>query len=246
VRRWPRRKSINCLRQTSSVPQVSCDQRRVARILIVDSHPIVRAGLRQIIARDDDLLVCAETDSVRGARIAIDETHPHVIVADISLNQGDGIELVREVRARHPELPILVLSNHDEAIYAERLLSVGASGYMTKQASSEQILYSLRRVLDGGICVSEAVAGNMIRRASTGSIHRSPDPIDRLSDRERQVLQLFGRGLSTRETANSLNLKVKTIESHRQRIKGKLNLRSGAQLVQFAVNWIVAEQADAS
>jgi DNA-binding NarL/FixJ family response regulator len=222
------------------VPQVSCAERRAARILIVDSHPIVRAGLRQIIAREDDLLVCAETDTVWGARIAINETHPNLVIADISLNQGDGIELVREVRALHPQLPILVLSNHDEAIYAERLLSVGASGYMTKQASSEQILYSLRRVLDGGICVSETVAGNMIRRASGGSICRWSDPIDRLSSRERQVLHLFGKGLSTRETANSLNLKVKTIESHRQRIKGKLNLRSSAQLVQFAVNWITA------
>ena len=222
------------------MPQVSCAERRAARILIVDSHPIVRAGLRQIIAREDDLLVCAETDTVWGARIAINETHPNLVIADISLNQGDGIELVREVRALHPQLPILVLSNHDEAIYAERLLSVGASGYMTKQASSEQILYSLRRVLDGGICVSEAVAGNMIRRASGGSICRWSDPIDRLSSRERQVLHLFGKGLSTRETANSLNLKVKTIESHRQRIKGKLNLRSSAQLVQFAVNWITA------
>jgi DNA-binding NarL/FixJ family response regulator len=222
------------------VLQVSCVERRTARILIVDSHPIVREGLRQIIACEDDLLVCAETDSVSGARLAINETHPNVVIADISLNQGDGIELVREVRAHHPKLPILVLSNHDEAIYAERLLSVGASGYMTKQATSEQILYSLRRVLDGGICVSETVAGNMIRRASAGSIYRLPDPIDRLSDRERQVLHLFGKGLSTRETANSLNLKVKTIESHRQRIKVKLNLRSGAQLVQFAVNWITA------
>ena len=224
---------MNCWRQTSNVPHT-------ARILIVDSHPIVRAGLRQIIAREDDLLVCAETDTVWGARIAINETHPNLVIADISLNQGDGIELVREVRAHHPQLPILVLSNHDEAIYAERLLSVGASGYMTKQATSEQILYSLRRVLDGGICVSETVAGNMIRRASGRSIGRWSDPISRLSSREREVLHLFGKGLSTRETANSLNLKVKTIESHRQRIKVKLNLHSGAQLVQFAVNWITA------
>ncbi len=222
---------MNFSRRTSNV---------AARILIVDSHPIVRAGLRQIIAGEDDLLVCAETDTVGGARVAINETHPDLVIADISLNQGDGIELVREVRTHQPKLPILVLSVHDEAIYAERLLSVGASGYMTKQASSEQILYSLRRVLDGGICVSETVAGNMIRRASGGSVGRWSDPIDRLSSREREVLHLFGKGLSTRETADSLKLKVKTIESHRQRIKGKLNLHSGAQLVQFAVNWITA------
>ena len=124
---------------------------RVARILVVDNHPIVREGLRRIIEREGDLLVCAEADSVRGARTAIKQTNPHMLIADVSLNQGDGIKLVRDVRAHNPLLPILVLSIHDEAIYAERMLSVGANGYMTKQATSEQILLALRRVLDGGV-----------------------------------------------------------------------------------------------
>jgi DNA-binding NarL/FixJ family response regulator len=222
---------------------VLCGKRRTARVLIIDDHPIVREGLRRIIEREDDLLVCAEADSVLGARAAIKETGPHAIIADISLHQGDGIELVREVRAHHPQLPILVLSMHDEAIYAERMLSVGASGYMTKQATTEQILRSLRRVIDGGIYVSEVVAANMIRRASVGGRHISADPVDRLTNRELQVLHLIGKGMSTRETARLLNVSMKTIESHRQRIKGKINLRNGTQLIQFAINWFVAESA---
>ena len=221
----------------ASRPHVLCARRRATRILIVDSHPIVREGLRRIIAREDDLLVCAEADTVRAALTAIKETNPHVVIADISLKQGDGIKLVREVRTHDPQLPILVLSVHDEEIYAERLLSVGANGYITKQATSEQIIRSLRLVLDGGISVSEAVAGNLIRGAAAGARRRLADPIDRLSSRERQVLHLVGKGMSTRETAHALNLRIKTIESHRQRIKAKLNLRSGAQLVQFAIKW---------
>jgi DNA-binding NarL/FixJ family response regulator len=230
---------------STSGDHVSCGKRRAARVLIIDDHPIVREGLRRIIEPEDDLVVCAEADSVRGARVAIKETGPHAIIADISLNQGDGIELVREVRAHHPQLPILVLSTHDEAIYAERMLSVGASGYMTKQATTEQILRSLRRVIDGGIYVSEVVAANMIRRAAAGGRHISADPVDRLTNRELQVLHLIGKGMSTRETAHLLNVSMKTIESHRQRIKGKINLRNGTQLVQFAITWFVAENAGA-
>ncbi len=212
-------------RSSASGDHVSCGKRRAARVLIIDDHPIVREGLRRIIESEEDLVVCAEADSVRGARAAIKETGPHAIIADISLKQGDGIELVRE------------------AIYAERMLSVGASGYMTKQATAEQILRSLRRVIDGGIYVSEVVATNMIRRASAGGRHISADPVDRLTNRELQVLHLIGKGMSTRETAHLLMVSMKTIESHRQRIKGKINLRNGTQLVQFAVNWFVAESA---
>jgi DNA-binding NarL/FixJ family response regulator len=232
-------------RSSTSGDHVSCGKSRAARVLIVDDHPIVREGLRRIIESEDDLVVCAEADSVRSARAAIKETGPHAIIADISLKQGDGIELVREVRSHYPQLPILMLSTHDEAIYAERMLSVGASGYLTKQATAEQILRSLRRVIDGGIYVSEVVAANMIRRASAGGRHRSADPVDRLTNRELQVLHLIGKGMSTRETAHLLNVSMKTIESHRQRIKGKIDLRNGTQLVQFAVNWFVAESAGA-
>ncbi|MDP8986301.1 MAG: response regulator transcription factor [Pseudomonadota bacterium] len=206
------------------------------RVLIIDNHPIVRAGLRRIIENEDDLSVCAEADNARDARTAIKERNPDVIIADIGLNQGDGIELVRDVRAHYSRLPILVLSVHDEAIYAERMLSVGANGYLMKHATGDEILHSLRRVLNGEICVSEDVGSNMIRKSAAHG-YISSNPIDRLSNRELQILHLIGKGMSTRETAQSLNLSVKTVESHRQRIKTKLNLRTGTQLVQYAINW---------
>ena len=219
-------------------------KRGARRVLIIDSHPIVREGLRRVIENEEDLLVCAEADNARDARAAIKERNPDVIIADIGLRQGDGIELVRDVRAHYSRLPILVLSVHDEAIYAERMLSVGANGYIMKEASAEQILHSLRRVLDGDICVSEDVGFHMIRKSGSHGPSISANPIDRLSNRELQILHLIGKGMSTRETAQSLNLSVKTIESHRQRIKSKLNLSTGTQLVQYAINWFTGRASD--
>jgi len=220
-------------------------KRRAARVLIIDNQPIVREGLRRIIELEDDLSVCAEADTLKGARAAIRETHPDVIITDISVNQGDGFGLVREVRAHYPWLPILVLSIHDETVYAEPVLSFGANGYVTKQATREQILHSLRRVIDGGISVSEAVATHMIRGAYAHGKRQWANPIARLSNRELQVLHLISKGMSTRETAHLLSLSIKTIESHRQRIKAKLNLRSSAQLMQFAINWFIGENVGA-
>jgi DNA-binding NarL/FixJ family response regulator len=217
-------------------------KRNARRILIVDDHPIVRQGLRRLMENEDDLTVCGEAETARDARIAIKELNPDAVIVDISLKQGDGIELVRDVRAHHAMLPLLVLSMHDEAIYAERMLSAGASGYIMKQAASEQFLVSLRRVMDGGIYVSEAVGSNMIQKFASGGSYVSANPIDRLSNRELQILHMIGKGMSTRETAKSLNLSIKTIESHRQRIKRKLNLHTGAQLVQYAVNWFAGRE----
>ena len=218
-------------------------QRRVRRVLIVDDHPIVRQGLRRVMENEVDLSVCGEAESVRDARQAIKDLKPDALIADISLKQGDGIELVRDVRAHHPQLPILVLSMHDETIYAERMLSAGANGYIMKQAASEQFLIAMRRVLDGGIYVSEAVGNNMIQKFAAGGAYISANPIDRLSNRELQILHMIGKGMSTRETAQSLNLSIKTVESHRQRIKRKLNLATGTQLIQYAVNWFTGRAA---
>ena len=217
-------------------------KKNARRILIVDDHPIVRQGLRRLMENEEDLSVCGEVETARDARIAIKELNPDAVIVDISLKQGDGIELVRDVRAHYATLPMLVLSMHDEAIYAERMLSAGANGYIMKQAASEQFLASLRRVLDGGIYVSEAVGSNMIQKFASGGSYTSANPIDRLSNRELQILHMIGKGMSTRETANSLNLSIKTVESHRQRIKRKLNLNTGAQLVQYAVNWFAGRE----
>ncbi len=181
------------MRATASQSPVSAGKRKVRRVLIVDDHPIVRQGLRRVMENEDDLTVCGEAETARDARTAIKELTPDVIIADISLKQGDGIELVRDVRAHHPQLPILVLSMHDETIYAERMLSAGANGYIMKQAASEQFLVALRRVLDGGIYVSEAVGNNMIQKFAAGGSyifgesHRSieqPRAADSAHDRQ--------------------------------------------------------------
>jgi DNA-binding NarL/FixJ family response regulator len=205
------------------------------RVLIVDDHPIVREGLRHVMEHESDLALCGETQRLSETRALIDELHPDVLVCEISFHQGDGIELVRWVRAHHPHLPILVLSTLDETVYAERLLSAGANGYIMKQAPSDEFLLSLRRVLDGGLYVSEAIGNNMIRKFAAGGFYVTADPIDRLSNREMQILLMIGKGMSSREAAHSLHLSIKTIESHRQRIKRKLNLDTGAQLVRYAM-----------
>ncbi len=209
------------------------------RVLIVDDHPIVRQGLRRMIDPEPDLTVCGEAQTEREARTAIRDLAPDIVIVDISLSQGDGLELVRDIHAQMPDLPMLVLSMHDETIYAGRLLAAGASGYIMKQAASDQLLVAVRRVLDGGTYVSEALASTLVsptgEEISRGGI--VSDPIDRLSNRELQVLSLIGRGLSSREAAGTLGVSVKTVESHRQSLKRKLNLMTNAQLLQFAINW---------
>jgi DNA-binding NarL/FixJ family response regulator len=229
--------SATWTRPTAGAGGIQAGKRPRRKVLIVDDHPIIRQGLRRVMDNEEDLIVCGEAETVRDARTAIRESNPDVMIADISLKQGDGIELVRDVRAHHPQLPILVLSMHDETIYAERMLAAGANGYIMKQAASEQFLIALRRVLDGGIYVSEIVGNHMIQKFAAGGSYISANPIDRLSNRELQILHMIGKGMSTRESAHSLNLSIKTVESHRQRIKRKLNLSTGTQLVQYAINW---------
>lgn len=221
------------------------------RVLIVDDHPIVRHGLRRMIELEPDLAVCGEAQTEKEAREAIRELAPDVVIVDISLGQGDGLELVRDVHAQRPELPMLVLSMHDELIYAERLLAAGASGYIMKQAASDQLIIALRQVLEGARYLSESLASalQLARETGTSSLAAVGDPVHRLSNRELQVLSFIGRGLSSREAADALGLSIKTVESHRQSLKRKLNLATNAQLLQFAINWfarrgLTAQTAD--
>jgi DNA-binding NarL/FixJ family response regulator len=218
------------------------------KVLIVDDHPIVRQGLRLMINEEPDLEVVGEAQSEREARAAIRELEPDVVIVDISLAQGDGLELVRDVHAHHPGLPMLVLSMHDELIYAERLLAAGASGYIMKQAASDQLLVALRRVLAGGTYLSESLAQSLERsgRAGGQAAGAGVDPVKRLSNRELQVLSLIGRGQSSREAAEGLGLSVKTVETHRQSLKRKLNLATNAQLLQYAINWYANRDKSAS
>jgi DNA-binding NarL/FixJ family response regulator len=207
----------------------------VRRVLIVDDHPIVRQGLRRIVEDQDDLVVCGEAQTRDDVRAALAEQHPDVLICDISSKNGSGIDLVRYARAHHPQLRILVLSALDETLYAERMLALGANGYITKDSSTDEFLASMRCVLDGQIYVSEIIRRNVLRRYAGRMSPKPDDPIDRLSNRELQILHMIGRGMSTRETAQALHLSVKTVESHRQSIKRKLNLGTATQLMRYAV-----------
>ena len=209
------------------------------RVLIVDDHPIVRQGLRRLIDQEEDLSVCGEAEDVKEARDAIEALSPDAVILDISLKNSDGVDLLKELRIRRLKTPVLVLSMHDESIYAERLLSAGANGYIMKQEASDRFLAALREVLSGGIYVSDAVRSKIANAAATEDV--VDDPIARLSNRELQVFNLIGQGLSTREIADKLNLSVKTIESHRLTIKEKLNIDSATQLVRYAVRWTEGE-----
>jgi DNA-binding NarL/FixJ family response regulator len=213
------------------------------RVLIVDDQPIYALGLRVLLDREG-MGVCGVVDSAPGARAAVKQQNPDAVVIDISLSQGDGIELLRDICAHHPALPVLVLSAHDENIYAARMLAAGADGYVSKHAPDSRVLAALRRILDGGVAVSEQVGNQMIEKLANGASGTSADPIEQLSTRELQVLRLIGKGLSTRETATVLNLSTKTIESHRQRIKRKVNAATSAQFVRFAVTWLAASEGE--
>jgi DNA-binding NarL/FixJ family response regulator len=203
------------------------------RVLIVDDHPIVRQGLKRMIETEADMEVCGEAATEAQARRAIRELMPDIVIVDLALQEGDGLELVRDVHAHHPDVPMLVLSMHDETIYAERLLAEGASGYIMKQAAADQLLNALRAVLRGERYVSEQLAQTLGVRDDGDTA----DPVKRLSNRELQVLNLVGRGVSSRDIAAELGLSVKTVESHRQSIKRKLNLATNSQLLQYAMNW---------
>jgi len=205
------------------------------RVLIVDDHPIVRQGLKRMIETEPDMEVCGEAATEAQARRAIRELMPDIVIVDLALQEGDGLELVRDVHAHHPDVPMLVLSMHDETIYAERLLAEGASGYIMKQAAADQLLNALRAVLRGERYLSEQLAQTLGVRDG-GAEGDVVDPVRRLSNRELQVLNLVGRGVSSRDIAAELGLSVKTVESHRQSIKRKLNLATNSQLLQYAMN----------
>jgi DNA-binding NarL/FixJ family response regulator len=202
------------------------------RVLIVDDHPIVRQGLKRMIDAESDLEVCGEADSEPNARNAVRELDPDIVIVDLSLQEGDGLELVRAVHAHHPDVPMLVLSMHDEAIYAERMLAEGASGYIMKQAAADQLLTALRTVLQGDTYLSAEMAA--VHKEAANKM--GADPLQRLSTRELQVLNLVGGGISSRDIANELGLSVKTVESHRQSIKRKLHLLTNSQLIKYAMN----------
>lgn len=206
------------------------------KILVVDDHPIVRQGLERLLEPEEDLVVVAEAATADGALQAVDSEDLDLVLLDIGLKQGSGLDVIGQIRARRDDLPILVLSMHQERFYAERVLRSGAQGYVMKQGDPAEIVPAIRRVLSGDLYLSPALADELVRRAVEGRDEGRPAS-EQLSDREAEVLRLIGSGLSTREIAEELNLSVKTIESYRANVKRKLGLRSGSELARFAYDW---------
>ena len=212
------------------------------RILVVDDHPIVRQGLALLINREPDLVVCGEAEEATGAMHVLASARPDVLIVDISLNGPDGLDLLKNIRTTHPTLPVLILSMHDESIYAERALRAGANGYIMKQEATEKVLVAVRRILNGEIYVSDRIANKMLKHYITGSGTLRNSSIADLSDRELEVFRLIGEGHGTRQIAEELHLSVKTVESYQAHIKEKLSLRSARELMQHTIQWNMNEK----
>jgi DNA-binding NarL/FixJ family response regulator len=215
-------------------------EKRAARVLIVDDHPAVREALTIRLSREPDLEVCGEAADVTGAIQVFDAANPDVAVIDISLKGGDGIDLIKRIKARNDSVRILVWSMYSESLCAERALRAGALGYINKEQATDQIIVAIRRVLDGKVYLSDAMAEKLLHRAvgeEGTSVGHSP--METLSDRELEVFRLIGQGLKTQEIATQMHLSVKTVETYRDRIRTKLNLGTGLELGRYALLWVL-------
>ncbi len=217
------------------------------RVFLIDDHPILRQGLANVLNQQAHLCVCGEASEPSEALSAVERLQPDLALVDLSLRSGDGIELLKDLRVRQPRMLTLVLSMHDEALYAERALRAGARGYVMKQEKIDRLLLAISRVLSGAIYVSDQVAAHAVQRlavrggAAANGVTEAAKSLDayieRLTDRELQVFRLIGRGLGTRLIAETLHLSRKTIESHREHIKTKLGFQDGSELIQRAIQW---------
>jgi len=212
------------------------------RVLIVDDHPVFRHGIAALINSEPDLEVCGDASSSPAALEAMRTLEPDIALLDVSLPGANGIELVKMMKAEQPHLPLLMLSMHDESIYALRALRAGASGYVMKDEAGNHVLTALRRVLDGEIYVSERLGERLIFQAIHSEGTNAASPVERLSDREMEVLNFIGRGFGTKDIAGELHLSGKTIETHRAHIKEKLGFRDSSEMVRFAVEWVTHEK----
>jgi DNA-binding NarL/FixJ family response regulator len=217
---------------------------RKHRVLLVDDHPVVREGMTRRIGLEPDLVVCAEAGTPAAALETLDRCPCDAAVVDISLEGRNGIDLIKDIRARHPKMPVLVLSMHDESLYAERALRAGAQGYVMKNEPAKIIVAALRRVLEGGMYISERMTEKITRQFVQRGAAPSRDAVEVLSDRELEVFELIGHGLGTRQVAEKLRLSMKTISCYRQNIQNKLNFANAAELVHHAVHWAKINQID--
>jgi DNA-binding NarL/FixJ family response regulator len=211
-------------------------------VLVVDDHPLMRQGLALLINQQQDMRVCGEAEEAQAAIQAVTQLRPDIMILDISLNGPDGIEILKNIRNTDPDLPVLVLSMHDEAIYAERALRARANGYIMKQEATEKVLVAVRRILAGEVYLSERMSNKMLQQYIGGSPNMIQSRIATLSDRELEVFRRIGEGRATREIAEELHLSVKTVETYQAHIKDKLALRSGRELIQHAIQWKINEK----
>lgn len=213
------------------------------KIVLVDDHPLIRKGLAMTINSDPNYKVVGQVETASDGLKLLEEEEPDLAIVDISLPGMSGLELIKNMHAIDPDLLILVVSRHDETLYAERAIRAGAKGYVMKVEAGDVIMKAVRRVLNGGIYVSEEINERLLMGMASGYKPLKQTPLDVLSDRELEVFELTGRGMSTREIAEKLYLSVKTVESYRARIKNKLNLSNANELVLHAVQWVEGEGA---
>jgi len=209
-------------------------------VLIVDDHPIVRQGLAQLINQEKDLEVCGQAEDAHEAMQAIRQFDPDMVIVDIGLKNTSGMELIKDLKVQHPDLPVLTLSMYDEAVYGERALRAGAKGYIMKQEATEKVVTAIRRVLAGEVYVSSGMAAKMVNKFVGTGARTAGSPADCLSDRELEVFRMIGEGFSTREMAEKLHLSVKTVETYRAHIKDKLGLPDANELLRSAIRWVNA------
>lgn len=217
-----------------------------SRIVIVEDHPMFREQLSHLIGREEDMIVCGETDNVSDAVALIEKTQPDLVIVDISLRAANGLELLKDLRAREIDVPALVLSMHDESLYAERALRAGAKGYITKHEASAKVMIAIRQVLAGEVYLEPRFMSRMVGKITRREDEHVRQPVDRLTDRELEVFELIGRGLTTREIGTRLSLGLTTIDTYRARIKEKLSLPNGVRLQTEAARWLEQRHAGMS
>jgi DNA-binding NarL/FixJ family response regulator len=210
------------------------------RVLIVDDHPIFRAGLNGLVNLEAELTVCGEANDAKQAMQAVEKLHPDLVLLDMSLPGKGGLELLKDIRAIAPQTPVLIISMHDETLYAERVIKAGGRGYIMKQEGPEKIVQALRKVLSGGISVSERIAAQILD-AMSGGKSGTRSSVSTLTDREFEVYRLLGQGKEPHEIARTLHLSIKTVDTHRAHIRQKLGLRNATELIHHATRW-TAEQ----
>jgi DNA-binding NarL/FixJ family response regulator len=215
-------------------------------VLLVDDHPLMRLGMSQLISGQPDLMVCGQAEDANQALQCVADMEPNIVVLDLTLKDSDGLEVLKNINALYPTVPVLVLSIHAESLYAELALRAGAKGYVMKSDPLANVLTAIRRVLTGGIYVSDSMTSRLLNQHARGPTAVETLPLERLTDRERQVLRLLGHWHTTREIASLLHLSMKTVENYREKLKAKLNLDSASALVQFAVEWAQSAKRDQS